>query len=321
MGTLRDSRGNSVRDSNDREIRTGSSDRDSSSRDSSSRDSSDRGSLSAGDRSNVVHKENIFEHAERLEREANSKNSFSAEDRSAPKQTIESITKEMDAKLEREMDRLLNRNTESTIERLIREDKESYSKDSFGAEDRSALKQTIESITKEMDAQLEKEMDRALVYNRETTIEGLEKQGQSTEQSLVQQPSTERPLIEQLTNIMQVRGKEYGFEKVEDIGKEMLIKGAFFVAKTTTAPFPTLNMVVSGIKEVYNKYDKIDKAEEIKFLNSVVQDIKQIDINQHNPEETGYEFVKFVQYEASEEEMKAFNEQLNMYADMVQEGY
>lgn len=128
-------------------------------------------------------------------------------------------------------------------------------------------------------------------------------------------------LMEKLNDIMIAKGEEYGIEKIKDYAKGKLKDTAFFVAKVATAPHIPLNMAVRGIEKISNAYDKIDKTEEIKFINSIYEDVKQIDLNQYSPEETGYEFVKSIQQQSSEEEIAAFHDRVNLVADTIQEGY
>ena len=96
---------------------------------------------------------------------------------------------------------------------------------------------------------------------------------------------------------------------------------AFDTAKIITTPVPPLNMAVRGAEKISNIYDKVDKSTEIKFLDSMFQDIKQIDLNEHKEYETGYEFVKNLQNPISEEELKAFHDKVDLCADTIQEGY
>lgn len=127
--------------------------------------------------------------------------------------------------------------------------------------------------------------------------------------------------MQKLNDIIIAKGEEYGIEKIKDAAKDKLIDTGFLLAKTATTPYIPINMAVRGIEKAYNTYDKVDKTEEIKFFNYVKTAVKEIDLNQHSPEEIGYEFVQSIQHELSEEEIQAFYDKIDFYADLTQEGY
>lgn len=136
------------------------------------------------------------------------------------------------------------------------------------------------------------------------------------------QPTKERVfLIDTFHDIAKNQLAVYGEEKVKDYAKGKLKDTAFFVAKVATSHIPPLNMAVRGVEKVSNVYDKVDKTEEINLIQSIKDDVKQIDLNQYSPEETGYEFVKSIQHQSSEEEIAAFHDRVNLVADTIQEGY
>lgn len=125
-------------------------------------------------------------------------------------------------------------------------------------------------------------------------------------------------LMDKLQNIAEQRIIEYTTTKATDAMKDATIDATLQIAEAVTIPMKPLNIIIKGMQKIsqaYQKFDKIDKREEIDLTTNIYNHIKQIDLNQYSPEETGYKFVKYIQ------DFEFSAEALEVSADMVQEGY